>query len=206
MTPLDHFLRTTAKNENLEGKGRPGTDYRLTRYACYLIAQNGDPRKGEIALAQTYFAIQTRKQEIAEAEKLNNDHALKRRAACDNYKTMSEALRRQRELDGKETKSHHYINEANLVNKIALDENTKDLQLLAGQKEFRDLLSADALFNLSIAEAGNTWFIALGLGYKDRKKQLEDSKPHLNPISEHNLFLPIFKKIDDDDTINTDTP
>ena len=50
------------------GKIEMAKDYKLSRYACYLIAQNGDPRKEVIALAQTYFAIQTRKQELSELE------------------------------------------------------------------------------------------------------------------------------------------
>ena len=65
---LDHFAGT-GKMINL-GKGgqREVLDYKLSRYACYLIAQNGDSRKKVIALAQTYFAIQTRKQELLELE------------------------------------------------------------------------------------------------------------------------------------------
>ena len=65
---LDHFVGADKMVQIGSGAERMQKDYKLTRYACYLVAQNGDPRKEVIALAQTYFAIQTRKQEISEKE------------------------------------------------------------------------------------------------------------------------------------------
>lgn len=62
----NHFHRTGKMVKIGSNTIRKIRDYKLDRYACYLIAQNGDPKKTEIALAQTYFAIQTRRQEIFE--------------------------------------------------------------------------------------------------------------------------------------------
>ncbi len=65
---LDHFTDINKMVQIGSGAERKQQDYKLTRYAGYLIAQNGDSRKEVIALAQTYFAIQTRRQEISEKE------------------------------------------------------------------------------------------------------------------------------------------
>ena len=65
---FEHFTDVNKTIKMPKGAEKTIVDYKLTRYACYLIAQNGDSRKKVIALAQTYFAVQTRKQEITEKE------------------------------------------------------------------------------------------------------------------------------------------
>lgn len=62
----DHFVQVHDMVPIGSGAEREVEDYRLSRYACYLIAMNGDPRKKAIALAQTYFAVKTRQQELIE--------------------------------------------------------------------------------------------------------------------------------------------
>ena len=81
----DHFVDITKMVKLGSGSERPIEDIMLTRYACYLIAQNGDPKKEQIAFAQSYFALQTRKQELLEEriQLMERLHAREKLAAAE---------------------------------------------------------------------------------------------------------------------------
>jgi DNA-damage-inducible protein D len=87
--PLDHFLDVTKMVDVGSGAQRPIEDIALTRYACYLIAQNGDPTKEQIAFAQSYFAVQTRKQEIVESRLAEAERVSARRKLSRSEKELS---------------------------------------------------------------------------------------------------------------------
>lgn len=87
-----HFVESNKLYEVNNGATREKKDYALTRYACYLVAQNGDPNKEEIAFAQSYFAIQTRKQELIEKRFLEAGRVKERDRLTENEKVLSELI------------------------------------------------------------------------------------------------------------------
>ena len=122
---LDHFVFKDKMINIAKGAKRKIQDYKLSRYACYLIVQNCNPRIKIIALAQTYFAIQTRKQELSEKE----------------YNELTEDEKRM--YRRKQVKSGNYS-----LNKTAVNSGVKDLARFhnAGYKGLYNGETADDIF------------------------------------------------------------
>ena len=90
----NHFTKSSKMVAIGSDTARRVVDYKLDRYACYLIAQNGDPNKSQIALAQTYFAIKTRKQELFEQLPEGKKRLFIRHQVSDQNKTLFKTAKR----------------------------------------------------------------------------------------------------------------
>ena len=169
----DHFIGINKKVELGSGAQREIEDLMLTRYACYLVAQNGDPRKEQIAFAQTYFAVQTRKAELIEQRLLEVERVKARAKLQETEKKLSGILYER----GVNDKSFAVIRSKG--DKALFRLNTATLKRKMGIPASRPL--ADFLPTISIkAKDFAAEMTSMNVQTKDLKSETMIAKEHID--------------------------
>ena len=195
-----HFADVSKNVELGMGKSKKVKDYQLTRYACYLIVQNGDSRKKVIALGQTYFAVQTRKMEKVQFDMLdeNNKRIYMRNQASYSNKLLAQAAFNANIKTDKEFatfQNHGYrglyngMNVAAIRAKKGLKKNEQILDFMGstelGANLFRITQTEARLSSEEVSEA----HVANEIHYEVGRK-VRDLMVDINNISPENLPVP----------------
>lgn len=202
---MNHHFAEVSKIVEAGATSKPVKDYKLTRYACYLIVQNGDPRKDVIALGQTYFAIQTRRQEVADYfNELGEDNKrLVIRGDIKQWNQMlAEAAHNAGVISDEEFASFQNSGYMGLYGGLKVKDIHKKKGLKRNQKIFDHMGSTELIANLfrisqteeklkkdktMTADAANEVHFIVGKEVRNTIKRVDGTMPEDLPVPEKSI-------------------